>query len=76
MSGFHVRGFILAFVVLCSAGIGIHGQTGALKGEWHSYGGDAGHTRYAPLDQINAQNFSTLTVAWRRAASATMGSST
>ena len=30
-----------------------------------SYGGDTGHTRYAPLDQINAANFKDLDVAWR-----------
>ncbi len=45
----------------CSA----RGQTGAQNGEWRAYGGDAGHTRYAPLDQIDASNFSKLTVAWR-----------
>jgi quinoprotein glucose dehydrogenase len=39
-------------------------QTGALNGEWPTYGGDLGHTRYAPLDQINAENFSELDVAW------------
>jgi glucose dehydrogenase len=36
-------------------------QTG--NGEWPAYGGDRGHTRYAPLDQINASNFGTLEVA-------------
>ena len=29
-------------------------QRGAQGGEWPTYGGDLGHTRYAPLDQINA----------------------
>src|SRR5688500_6428749 len=42
----------------------LRAQTGALNGEWRSYGGDSGHTRYSPLDQINAANFSKLTVAW------------
>jgi glucose dehydrogenase len=41
------------------------GQSGARNGEWRSYGGDIGHTRYAPLDQINASNFNTLEIAWR-----------
>ena len=41
----------------------LRAQTGALNGEWRAYGGDAGHTRYAPLDQIDATNFSKLTVA-------------
>ena len=33
---------------------GPHAQRGAANGEWPTYGGDLGHTRYAPLDQINA----------------------
>lgn len=41
-----------------------HAQTGALDGEWPTYGGDLGHTRYSALDQINAENFSELDVAW------------
>ena len=41
------------------------GQTGAKGGEWRTYGGDLGSTRYAPLDQINGGNFSKLQVAWR-----------
>ena len=32
---------------------------------WPTYGGDLANTRYAPLDQINATNFSELDVAWR-----------
>ena len=42
-----------------------HGQGGAARGEWSSYGGDLGHTRYAPFDQIAAANFNDLEVAWR-----------
>jgi len=41
------------------------GQTGTKNGEWRTYGGDLGSTRYAPLDQINAKNFNELEVAWR-----------
>src|SRR5260221_7289903 len=40
-------------------------QTGAKNGEWRTYGGDLGNTRYSPLDQINASNFDKLQVAWR-----------
>ena len=43
----------------------VHGQSGTTNGEWRTYGGDLGSTRYAPLDQINAGNFSKLQVAWR-----------
>ena len=42
------------------------GQSAAPKvGEWRTYGGDLASTRYSPLDQINAQNFDKLEVAWR-----------
>jgi len=34
-------------------------------GEWPSYSGDTKGTRYSPLEQISAANFSTLEVAWR-----------
>jgi quinoprotein glucose dehydrogenase len=40
-------------------------QSGTKNGEWPSYGGDVGSTRYSPLDQINSSNFSRLQVAWR-----------
>jgi quinoprotein glucose dehydrogenase len=40
-------------------------QHGAADGEWPTYGGDLGHTRYSALDQINAENFSDLEVVWR-----------
>jgi quinoprotein glucose dehydrogenase len=33
--------------------------------EWRHYANDLANTRYAPLDQINAGNFSKLEVAWR-----------
>ena len=40
-------------------------QTGAPGGEWRTYGGDLGNTRYSGLDQITAENFSDLEIAWR-----------
>jgi quinoprotein glucose dehydrogenase len=40
-------------------------QTGTTGDEWSVYGGDAGHTRYAPLDQIDATNAGDLEIAWR-----------
>ena len=38
---------------------------GTQNGEWQTYGGDLGSTRYAPLDQVNATNFSKLEPAFR-----------
>src|ERR1041384_7107845 len=40
-------------------------QSGAKNGEWRTYGGDLGNTRYSPLNQINATNFDKLQIAWR-----------
>jgi len=38
---------------------------GPSTGEWKSYGGDLGSTRYATLDQITKDNFNKLEIAWR-----------
>jgi quinoprotein glucose dehydrogenase len=35
------------------------------NGEWPHYAADLAGTRYSPLDQINADNFNKLEVAWR-----------
>ena len=40
-------------------------QQGAARGEWRSYGGGAGGTKYSPLDQIGPENVRNLRVAWR-----------
>ena len=41
-------------------------QQGApANGEWPTYGGDLGSTKYSPLDQIDTTNFSDLEIAWR-----------
>jgi len=52
-------------MILGCAAAALYGQTGAKNGEWRTYGGDLGNTRYAPLDQINASNFNKLEIAWR-----------
>ena len=40
-------------------------RRGTENGEWRTLGGDVGHTRYSPLDQITPANFETLKEAWR-----------
>src|ERR1700686_4045552 len=52
-------------VCLCCAAPCPRAQSGAKNGEWRTYGGDLASTRYSPLDQINADNFNKLAVAWR-----------
>ena len=41
-------------------------QQGAADGEWRSFAGDLGSTKYSPLDQIDAGNIRSLQIAWRR----------
>jgi quinoprotein glucose dehydrogenase len=53
-----------ASLILCAL-VRVGAQSGAGNGEWRSYGGDLGHTRYSPLGQIDASNFRTLEIAWR-----------
>ena len=52
-------------LVLCLFSTSVFAQYGAPDGQWPTYGGDLGHTRYSALDQIDAGNFSGLEVAWR-----------
>jgi quinoprotein glucose dehydrogenase len=52
---------LLALILSAPSGIGAQGSTW----EWETYGGDLASTRYAPLDQINKDNFRDLEVAWR-----------
>ena len=51
--------------LLVAVSSGALAQGGAPNGEWPTYGGDLGHTRYSPLEQIDAANFNNLEVAWR-----------
>ena len=51
-------------LVMLAANVNIVAQGTVPKGEWRYIGGDAAHTRYLPLDQINASNFEQLQVAW------------
>ena len=56
----------LAAAVLMATATAASAQrlTGTENGEWRYLGGDAGHTRSSPLDQINGDNFADLEVAW------------
>ena len=40
-------------------------EQGTANGEWPTYGGNLSNNRYSPLDQVTAENFSDLEVAWR-----------
>ena len=58
------RATLVATAVISMAAA-LSGQSGTRNGEWTTYGGDLGSTKYAPLDQITAANFSSLEIAWR-----------
>ena len=64
-TGRRLAAFASLLTVALVAGPSLVAQQGAKNGEWRSWAGDTGSTRYSPLDQINAANFSTLEVAWR-----------
>ena len=52
-------------VVAWLSAASVDAQQGATDGEWRSYAADTFSTKYAPLDQITADNFGDLEVAWR-----------
>ena len=60
-----VIGRLLVVVAVVCAPAPLLAQHGTDNGEWPTYGGDLASSRYSPLDQINAENFNDLEVAWR-----------
>lgn len=55
----------LAAVVVICLPMQLPAQYGAPDGQWHTWGGDHGFTRYTALDQINRDNVAQLELAWR-----------
>ena len=59
----------LLFPVFAAAGLVAQDQTAEQEippdVEWATYGGDLANTRYSPLDQVDADNFDDLEIAWR-----------
>ena len=53
----------LAILLLASTPF-VSGQRPTQNVDWRTYGADLASTRYLPLDQINASNFSKLKIAW------------
>jgi quinoprotein glucose dehydrogenase len=56
---------VLSLIAASLASAQTRGDGTTATGEWPAYGGDLGHTRYAPLEQIDATNFGSLAIAWR-----------
>ena len=62
MSRAHVPSAVLVLFLL--AGPIVAQERGNPYGEWRYWGADAGSTLWSPLDQIHAENFEQLEVAW------------
>jgi len=61
----HLAAFALAaFALLLPAGGSAAQERGTPAGEWRGYGADLHGTRYSDLEQIDADNFERLEVAW------------
>ena len=59
-------GLPLAFAMVLSLPmVGMAQGPGTEDGQWTYLGGDAWHTRYTPSDEITAENFANLDVAWQ-----------
>jgi quinoprotein glucose dehydrogenase len=58
---------LIAIAFWASAAV-LDAQHGTTQGQWRTYNGDSGGTKYAPLDQINTSNVATLRILWRRPA--------
>src|SRR5436305_5502894 len=58
--------FTLAVAALLQAGLpALAAEAPGGNVDWPTYAADLSGSRYRPLDQINASNFSNLEVAWR-----------
>ena len=72
-----ITAFVLLTAVACATTDVAMRATSTMKvydpGKWLYWGGDAGQTRYAPVNQINLSNVSRLKVAWRWTADGTGG---
>ncbi len=55
-------GPVLVVVATLTAGATARGES--KEGQWRYYGGDAGSSKYSPLDQINKDNAGKVEVAW------------
>jgi len=55
---------VVAVLVSLAAGALQAANDGTRNGQWRYIGGDSEHTRYSPADQIDAENFEDLEVAW------------
>ena len=60
-----INSWLLILILLSgTANPAVAQSQGPVAGDWRYIGGDAAHTRYSPLDQVDASNFEDLAIAW------------
>ena len=67
-----IRALNIITIVLCILMLGLtclsasaqHVNYRENNGDWRYIGGDAGHTRSTPLNQITSENFENLEIEW------------
>lgn len=64
MNNYAARCLTGILTLLIAAATGTAAQEGVQDGDWPSYGGDKGSTKYSNLDQIDRDNFAELETAW------------
>ncbi|MQA91244.1 MAG: pyrroloquinoline quinone-dependent dehydrogenase [Gemmatimonas sp.] len=57
-------GVLAACLAAVLPGNAVAQERGNPHGEWRYWGGDQWNTRYSPVDQVNAENFEGLQIAW------------
>jgi quinoprotein glucose dehydrogenase len=60
-----ISSFLAGVGIACTPVVWSQSGTDVSKGDWPEYNGNSAAQRYSPLDQINAENVSSLKVAWR-----------
>ena len=55
-----VAGGLTVVAVAVAATGSVTAQSAVPDGEWHHFGRDGANTKYSPLDQITAENFTDL----------------
>ena len=58
-------GGLMVIAILVVTAVTATAQSTIPDGEWHAFGRDSANTKYSPLDQITAENFTDLEIAWR-----------
>lgn len=61
---YHRPHFCIMLILSCLIPLQCVAQQGSNGNDWLTYGADSGHSKYSPLDQINADNVQRLEVAW------------